>query len=309
VIVTSGHNNVSGVGKLYFLRASDGTLLKTMSTGVGTPTNPSGFAQIHAFVADYRNQIAEQVYGGDLLGNMWRFDVHDANPANWTVDLLARLRDLDSGLPQPVTTAPQIEIDINNGIDRYVFIGTGQLLDTSDFTSTAQRQTFYAIRDGTLASPLTTGLPINPRVSMKPINTDKVSSIVGGAPNGWYDDLPLTPTAERIVVDVQADVNIAAYVGTQAPNDPCVISLPATLYARDFTTAKSLLLSAGSVTPGISISEGAIGTTIVGRKDSAGNQSLGILVSSEVPGTKPFDVLNPVTGPGQRLSWRLLTGE
>ena len=65
----------------------------------------------------------------------------------------------------------------------------------------------------------------------------------------------------------------------------------------------------GSVTPGISISEGAIGTTIVGRKDSAGNQSLGILVSSEVPGTKPFDVLNPVTGPGQRLSWRLLTGE
>ena len=123
-------------------------------------------------------------------------------PRIWTVDLLARLRDLDSGLPQPVTTAPQIEIDINNGIDRYVFIGTGQLLDTSDFTTTAQRQTFYAIRDGTLAAPLTTGLPINPRVSMKAVNTDKVSSIVGGAPNGWYDDLPLTPTAERIVVDV-----------------------------------------------------------------------------------------------------------
>ena len=309
VIVTSGYNNVSGVGKLYFLRASDGTLLKTMSTGVGTPTNPSGFAQIHAFVADYRNQIAEQVYGGDLLGNMWRFDVHDANAANWTVDLLAKFKDLDSGLPQPVTTAPQIEIDINNGIDRYVFIGTGQLLDTSDFTTTPQRQTFYAIRDGTLASPLTSGLPIDPRVTMKAVNSDKVSSIVGGAPNGWFDDLPLTPTAERIVVDVQADVNIAAYVGTQAQNDPCVISLPATLYARDFTTAKSLLLSSGTTVPGIAISQGAIGTTIVGRRDSSGNQSLGILVSTEIPGTKPFDVQNPVTGPGQRLSWRLLTGE
>ena len=192
-----------------------------------------------------------------------------------------------------------------------MFIGTGQLLDTSDFTnpSPAQRQTLYAFRDGTLTAPLTTGLPINPRVSMTPINVDKVSAIVGGAANGWYDDLPLMPTPERIVVDVQADVNIVAYVGTQAQDDPCVISLPATLYARDFTTAKSLLLSGGAIVPGITIANGAIGTTIVGRIDASGNQSLGILVSGEVPGTTPFDVQNPVTGPGQRLSWRLLTGE
>jgi type IV pilus assembly protein PilY1 len=312
VIVTGGYNNKSGVGTVYFLNPRTGVPFKTMTTGGGSPANPAGLAQIHAFVKDFRNQIAEQVYGGDLLGNLWRFDVSDANSANWKVDLLAQLKD-PGGTPQPVTTAPQIEIDLNNGIDRFVFIGTGQLLDTSDLTtpSPPQPQTMYAIRDGTLAAYQTTGLPIQPRVDMVPINPDGVSAIVGGAPNGWYHDLPSTPpTAERIVVDVQADVNIAAYIGTQAPTDPCVISLPATLYARDYTTGRTLLESGGSPVASITDASGGVGGTLVGRVDPVTHvQSLGWLVSKEVPGSEPRDIINPVTGPGNRLSWRLLTGQ
>ena len=312
VIVTAGYNNKSGLGKLYFLDAKTGTLLKTMATTAGTPGNPSGLAQIHAFVKDYRNQIAEQVYGGDLLGNLWRFDVSSANPASWKVDLFAQLKD-SANAPQPVTTAPQIEIDLNNGINRYVFIGTGQLLDTSDLSvpSPPQQETMYAIRDGTLATYLTAGLPIQPRATMDPINVDGVSAIVGGAPNGWFHDLPSTPpTAERIVVDVQADVNVAAYVGTQAPNDPCIISLPASLYARDFTSGKSLLESGGVPVASATLPEGAVGGTLVGRVDPVtGVQSLGWLISKEVPGSAPYDIINPVSGPGNRLSWRLLTGQ
>ena len=53
MIVTSGYNNKSGVGQAVLPRSRrTGTLLKTMSTGVGTPGNPAGFAQIHAFVKD-----------------------------------------------------------------------------------------------------------------------------------------------------------------------------------------------------------------------------------------------------------------
>ena len=32
-----------------------------LSTGAGTPTNPSGLAQIAAYEKDFRNQIAEQI--------------------------------------------------------------------------------------------------------------------------------------------------------------------------------------------------------------------------------------------------------
>jgi type IV pilus assembly protein PilY1 len=313
VLVTSGYNNVSGIGKLYVLDARNGKLLSTISTGVGTGANPSGFAQIHAFVKDQKNQVAEQIYGGDLFGNLWRIDVSTADSYKTaSAELFAQLKD-GAGAPQPVTTAPQIEVDINNGINRYVFIGTGRLLDQDDFTnpSPPQQQTFYAIRDGTLDAMETSGLPIQPRVTMSPINPDGVSAIVGGAPNGWYEDLPATPpNAERVVVDVNADVNIAAYIGTQAQNDPCVISLPASLYARDYTTGRSLIVAGGIATHRISIAEGAVGGTLVGRVDpTTGVQSLGWLISQEIPGSKPIDIINPVTGPGNRLSWRLLNGQ
>jgi type IV pilus assembly protein PilY1 len=311
-MVTTGYNNPSGIGKLFIIDAHTGTLLNTISTGAGSGANPSGFAQIHAFVKDFRNQIAEQVYGGDLLGNMWRIDVSAVDSyKSAPAVLFAQLTD-SSGIAQPVTTAPQIEIDINNGIDRYVFIGTGRLLDTSDFTvpTPPQQQTMYAIRDGTLTNMQVAGLPIQPRTSLQPINADGVSAIVGGAPNGWYDDLPASlPGAERIVVDVQADVNIALYIGTQIQNDPCVISLPANVYARDYTTAKTLLASGSAPIRMINFPAGAVGATIVGRIQADGTQSLGALISKEVPGSEPIDILNPITGPGSRLSWRLLTGQ
>ena len=154
VLVTAGYNNVSGLGKIFVLDAKTGTKLSTFTTTAGSGANPSGLAQIHAFVKDRSNQIAEQIYGGDLFGNFWRIDV--SMPDSYKVAapvLFAKLFD-SGGSAQPITTAPQIEIDLNNGIDRYVFIGTGQLLHQDDLTipNPPQQQTMYAIRDGTLTN-------------------------------------------------------------------------------------------------------------------------------------------------------------
>ncbi len=219
---------------------------------------------------------------------------------------------------QPVTTAPQIEIDLNNGIDRYVFIGTGRLLDEDDLTNPVpeQQQTMYAFRDGTLtAMKPNASLPVIARKAiggiMDPINPDGKSAIVGGAPNGWYHDLPNVPAdSERIVVDVQANVNIAFYIGTQIPIDPCLIQLPATIYAHDYTTGKSLLEDAsGAIVASITVASGGVGGMLVGRVQADGSQSIGVMVSGEIPGTTPYNIQNPVTGPGARMSWRLLSGQ
>ena len=113
--------------------------------------HPSGLAHLAGYTKNFHNQLAEQIYGGDLLGNFWRFDVSDPDPNHWTVGQLASLVD-GVGAPQPVTTPPQIEIDITNDIDRWVFVGTGKLYDPSDLTNT-QIQTMYAIRDGTQDAP------------------------------------------------------------------------------------------------------------------------------------------------------------
>jgi type IV pilus assembly protein PilY1 len=315
VIVTGGYNNVTGLGKVFFLDATNGTLISTVTTSAGSATDPSGLAQIHAFVKTQSNQIAEQIYGGDLLGNFWRIDVSaDDSYKSATAELFATLTD-PSGVPQPVTTAPQIEIDINNGVDRYVFIGTGRLLHDSDLVtpSPPQTQTMYAMRDGTLNQIMTSGLPVVPRTDLVPINPDGVSAIVGGAPNGWYHDLPnVVGDAERIVVDVTADVNIAAYIGTRVQDDPCLIALPGRLYAHDYTSGRSLLLdSGGTVIAYLNLPAGGTSVTIVGRIQADGTQTLGAVAGKgdASGGIETADIRNPVTGPGSRLSWRLLAPE
>ena len=311
VIIASGYNSTanSGRGRLYFLSVVDGSILKTMDTVAGsdpgTVASPSGFTQISGFTKDYRNQTIEQVYGGDLNGRVWRFDVSDPNAGNWTVAHLATLVD-PSGVPQPITTSPQIEIDLNNGTDRYVFIGTGRLLDTVDLTSPspAQTQTMYAFRDGTLTTPNSAGLPIVPRSTMAVAGG--VNAIAGGAPNGWYEDLS---SGQRIVTDVVADLNVVAYVGTDIQPDPCLTSLPAYIYAREYVSAQSLIDVGGVPAPWAFAPEGAVGIELVGL-DSPGSSFpvMSLVYSKETTGgLAKVKITNPSVSGGHRLSWRLIS--
>ncbi len=327
VIVTGGYNNLSGKGKVFFIDAATGQTLSTVTTTAGAPGNPSGLAQIHAFVKNQNNQTAEQIYGGDLLGNVWRIDVSDpTDPTKYyktaPAVLFAELKD-KFNVPQPVTTAPQIEIDINNGIDRYVFVGTGRLLHSEDLIIPAipQPQTMYAIRDGSLSTIIPPGplLPIQPRATMVSIDiaSNGVAAIAGGAPNGWYHDLPSDPAispegAQRIVVDPESDVNIASYVGTKVQDDPCIINLPAFFYARDYTSGRSLI-DDGSGRPGCQYYEARAAfpasRTRRAARGSSAFSACRLANAGAHPPIDPVKLINPVTGPGIRWSWRLLTGE
>lgn len=318
VIIASGYNNivdlpdddptVDGKGHLYILRASDGHFIRKLNTiaaqDPGSLANPSGLTQISGFVKDWRDQTVEQIYGGDLNGNVWRWDVHDPVVANWTVARLATLVAPGSGGAQPVTTAPQIELDINNGVDRFVFIGTGRLLDPSDLTnpSPEQIQTMYAIRDGTLDEP-SLAVPVTPRSFLaEATGTAGVGAV---APNGWFHDLPL---GQRIVIDPQAELNLVGYAAVSVQPDPCLTSLPAYIYARDYTTGESLVYSGGTVQPYYYSSEGAVGLELVAL-DSPGSTfpKLSIVFTKETNATiEPVTVKPKGGGGGHRLSWRLL---
>ena len=325
VIIASGYNNTdasvacpalapncfNGKGHLYFLKVSDGSLIRSLTTtgaDTGNAANPSGLTQIGGWTKDYANQFVEQIYGGDLNGNVWRWDVHDPVTTNWTVDLFAQLSEPVYGA-QPVTTEPEIAVDLNNGVDRYVFIGTGRLLHVDDFTtpSPEQGQTMYAIRDGTLTTPLPAGsLPITKGMLKQ---ASGIAPIAGGVPDGWYEDLPL---GQRIVINPIADLNLVGYVGTAVQPDPCLTSLPAFIYARDYTTGESVIASAGgAIQPSISAPEGAVGLQIVGLQDpSSSFPTLSLVYSKETNANiVPLKIKPRVLGGGHRMSWRLLTGQ
>ena len=147
VMVASGYNNVApgdGVGRLYILDAGTGALLRTLTTGAGSVVSPSGLAKISPWIENAKyDATALRVYGGDLLGNVWRFDINgNVGGAGYDAHLLATLKDA-AGVPQPITTKPELGELSNHAL---VYVGTGALLGVSDLTNT-QSQSLYAIKD------------------------------------------------------------------------------------------------------------------------------------------------------------------
>lgn len=253
VLVTSGYNNPTGIGHLYVLNAATGALLETLSTTAGSPSTPSGLAQATGYTKDVTDNTVEQVYAGDLLGNVWRFDLSGATGSYPAPTLFAQLTDA-SGKGQPITTAPRIELDLSStqlGTRRWVFVGTGQALDASDLSNT-QQQTMYALRDGDNNSPSTTGLPITRSTTTLHKVTDLTHGVtVADSDAGWYYDLTgsagTNGGTERIVVnpDAAAGTYVLAWATMTPSSDPC--ALGGNIYAVAFGSGGSVLLdSAGN---------------------------------------------------------------
>ncbi|OOG57268.1 hypothetical protein B0E48_07340 [Rhodanobacter sp. C03] len=256
VVMTSGYNNISGTlaghGILYVLNAKTGALLQKIDTGAGSATSPAGLAQATGYTQDVSNGTIDQIYAGDLLGNVWRFDLSEpaldasgnATPNYPTPTLFATLTD-PSGAAQPITTAPRIELSIDStglGTLRWVFVGTGQFLDISDLSNT-QQQSMYALRDGTGSTPSATGTPLGRSVLVA--NPLVTALNLSDSATGWYYDLPGTAGTgggtERIVVnpDAAAGISVIAWASMTPSTDPC--SLLGNIYAADFSTGQSVL--------------------------------------------------------------------
>jgi type IV pilus assembly protein PilY1 len=243
VIVTAGYNNPSGEGKIFFLNPATGVPFAAkpfMSTSFGTPGSPSGLTHIAGYTRDFRNQLTEQIYGGDLYGNLWRFDVSDPDPVNWVVKKFAHLTD-DGGTPQPITTPPRIDVDVSNGIDRWVFVGTGKLLHVDDLDD-LQAQRMYAFRDGTYQTPTPHADPLLLFTDLQAVSGTAGLGAGVVATKGWYDNLP---AGQRIVKTPVTAVGLVGYISTGLPLDPCTVGQPVNIYARQFGNGESRLTDAG----------------------------------------------------------------
>lgn len=146
-------------------------------------------------VVDVDNDgVADVAYAADYGGNMYRFDLCDPNPDNWTVEKL-----FAAGVQKPITAAPAVS-KINQ--DQYVVIfGTGSAVCQSDLTNKDQ-QSIYGIYDDLTQSG-------NILVSADDLLQQKFTVSNGyrylsnnnfdtNKYKGWYFDLP--DNGERVVV-------------------------------------------------------------------------------------------------------------
>ena len=184
VLVTSGYDNGQtigdGKGRLWVLNASTG--VPVAGGEFVTTEGTAGAAEAGlSHVSAYRETdgTVRHVYGGDLLGNLWHFDLE----AGTTVKL-ATLKDA-LGNAQPITAAPELATVAGK---RVVLVGTGRLLDITDFGS-SKTQSFYAIADGSTLTNARTGL-VQRTYSRGSSPEFSGASVDWATQRGWFFDLP-----------------------------------------------------------------------------------------------------------------------
>ncbi|MES2089783.1 MAG: PilC/PilY family type IV pilus protein [Pseudomonadota bacterium] len=152
VVFASGHNN-TGNGYLYVRNANTGAQevakIQTYTSGTtaaGTAASPSGLASLNAWVDSVTDNTAKRFYGGDLKGNVWRFDIDNLTAPNGQAQRLAYLQNSD-GTPQSITKRPMLaEVDYLGIKYPVVMVGTGRYLGETDLSDKTQ-QAIYAIKD------------------------------------------------------------------------------------------------------------------------------------------------------------------
>jgi len=193
-------------------------VIRKINTKAGTAANPNGLATVTPvdingdFITDY-------VYAGDLLGNMWKFDLTDTIASNWGVAHgtaaspvpLFVAKD-SGGTRQPITAKANVGFAAN-GADLMVYFGTGKYLEGTDNTTTgSQTQAFYGVID---AGSAITGIPVDELLQQTVetfVNTSCTSldgtagacdirvttnNTMSGGDQGWYMELP--ESGERVI--------------------------------------------------------------------------------------------------------------
>ena len=155
VIFGNGYQSEDGTSQLYIVDPADGSLIKKIDTGFG-PVN--GLSTATAIDVDLDLKV-DYVYAGDLLGNMWKFDLSSDDYTDWQVAFCDNSNTTshclaDGAEPQPlfttmnnqpITGAP----DVMNHPDHdgyLVIFGTGKFLNDEDLEST-YLQSLYGIWD------------------------------------------------------------------------------------------------------------------------------------------------------------------
>lgn len=247
VLVSSGYNNTSpgtGKGFLFVLNAGTGTIISKIDTGVGSTGTPSGLAKIAGWNNETGGNLVGYAYGGDLLGNVWRFDINSASAAAIGTGAVMKFAELYSDAagtsPQPITTTPVLGKIAGK---RVIFIGTGKYLETGDLTTT-QIQTQYAIKDDDAVSTL-----VNPRNTLVQQtlanNPNGTATRLGTSTNavnfytdrGWYLDFP--DGGERVNIDSKLVSGILLIPSIVPSNTACSPGGYGWLNFVDYRTGKS----------------------------------------------------------------------
>lgn len=272
VVFGNGYNNTGSGEAVVYMLLMEGSLDGTgtgihgawaqntnyikLPTGVGSTSNLNGMSTLTVVDLD-DNGTADRLYGGDVEGNLWAFDISDSNPANWGsayVDGSSNPEPLfKSQSNQPITVKPVVARLPNvgttpqNAPNVMVYFGTGQYLTTTD-NATTDTQSFYAVWDAgdgnlnknDLLQQTLTQDATDPRARFisTTVQVNYSNNPVSGTDDyGWYFDL--IDTGERVIIDAVVRGKLVFFATMVPANTTCSLG-GGTGYLMAVTTENGL---------------------------------------------------------------------
>ena len=334
VIFGNGYDSQNGEAVLYVLRLnSDGSLASPTPTKIRTYAGDNGpncnGLSTPALIDVNLDGLVDYAFAGDLLGNMWKFDLRDSSTSNWEVaynelsDGSGMPRPLfqaknASGFRQPITTRPDVMRPCVAGRAGYfVLFGTGRYIGIDDFTDSGAIQTLYGIWDWAEDWYLIGQNPTDKFLGAFDTNR-QLSNLVNNTG---------IPETDQTIYTI--DLSGVANGDTVTINGQTFTAAPLTdVDNREFLGTNGLLTAIEDATYGVSgVSVEISPTQVILRTDPPGgtialtssggitNDSVDLKVTLLnqnvvfqsgdfiVLSDNPFDMFDPRTGDGQHLGW------
>lgn len=228
-LVGNGYNSAAGDPALMVVDLETGSTVNTIVIN-DSSTLANGLGNIAVQDAN-GNGKADTVYGGDLLGNLWKIDMTSIAPASWGVAYSGApvfiARDA-ANARQPITGGLEL-IRLPSG-GTMVYFGTGRYLTDTDAdpATSNQTQAFYAVLDKGTANLVRANLQqqtITAQNSGTQVTRSTSANPVNYATQyGWYLDLTVNGApgiGERFIGTPRIQSGVVLFTTFQPKDDPC----------------------------------------------------------------------------------------
>ena len=203
-VVGNGYESANKRAVLFIIRLKDGVVTK-VDTGVGSAGSPNGLAT--PVVAMDSTAAITAIYAGDLLGNLWKFDVKTTGTtiAFGNKPLFVAK---NGSLTQPITVQPDLIPHSRGGT--MVLFGTGKIFESADALNN-DVQSLYGVWDNTgvanvTATPITTSQDALQQQTLSWFGTSFYKTdnktVDWATKRGWFMNLNLS-TGERVTIEPQ----------------------------------------------------------------------------------------------------------
>lgn len=267
VIVGNGYNGDGSTATLFVLNVETGAQIAKLTVPESKPSKLDNGLSSPVVLDANSDGIADYVYAGDLLGNLWRFDLigttgsltANATASNYKVSFsntplftaIAPATGTTAAAAQSIT-APPVVYPHPTGTGTLVLIGTGRYFASADKT-TKDLQSLYGIWDPSTAGQVSPSNKGPARTDLQSQTMSAINETVGGATGlravttnavdwtskfGWYLDLKIgnALTGERMV-DVMDITGSVLTVATRTPiTDVCDAGIQGKRLGLDPTT-------------------------------------------------------------------------